>query len=221
MLITLYSAKGGQGTSVTAAALALEIAKSSTTNLYDMADGDLAPILGIPSNADGVSEVTPALTLTTLHQDLSPNNHADSVIFGSDVRVVDAGLIPNHAARHVLDESDHRLLVIRGCYLALRKATASDIKPTGIILISEPQRSLGLRDIEDVLGVPVIGTIPFAPAVSRTVDAGLFPMRMPPSMQVPIKNIAWHLTSIPAVSVEEKRQSVKPKTMMHWRSESN
>lgn len=199
MLITCYSVKGGQGTSVTAAAIALGLSKSNVTNLYDMAGGDLAPILGIPNNADEPT-VTPFLNLiNNSHQDLTPGNIANGIINGSDVQVVDVGLIPNYSTRRVLDESDHRLLVIRGCYLALRKAVACDIKPTGVILISEPQRSLGFRDIQDVLGVPVIGTIPFTPAISRTVDAGLLAIRMPPSMQTPIKSIASHLTSVSAI----------------------
>src|SRR5919199_1458565 len=47
------------------------------------------------------------------------------------------------------------LLVLRPCYLALRRALAAPVRPSGVVLVSEPKRALGRRDIEEVLGVPV------------------------------------------------------------------
>lgn len=71
------------------------------------------------------------------------------------------------------------LLVLRPCYLALRRAAQSEMRPSGVVLISEPGRSLGPTEVSDVLGVPVRAEVPFDPAVARVVDAGLLSTRVP------------------------------------------
>lgn len=71
------------------------------------------------------------------------------------------------------------LLVIRPCYLALRRAVAAPLRPSAVVLVVEDGRSLGPGDVEDVLGVPVRAVIPYDPAVARIVDAGLLATRLP------------------------------------------
>ena len=71
------------------------------------------------------------------------------------------------------------LVVLRPCYLALRRALASSAKPTGVVVVEEPHRSLDATDIEDVLGVPVRAVVPWDPAIARCVDAGLLGVRLP------------------------------------------
>jgi len=71
------------------------------------------------------------------------------------------------------------LLVLRPCYLALRRALAAPLRPSGVILVGEEGRSLGRRDVEEVLGVPVRAEVGFDPAVARAVDAGLLSRRVP------------------------------------------
>jgi hypothetical protein len=46
-------------------------------------------------------------------------------------------------------------------------------------LINEPGRALGKRDVESVIGAPVIAEITFDAAISRAVDAGLLASRLP------------------------------------------
>lgn len=74
-----------------------------------------------------------------------------------------------------------RFLVTRPCYLALRRALADNIRPDGIVLINEADRSLDARDVEDVIGAPVVAQIPADDngAIRRTIDAGLFGTRLP------------------------------------------
>jgi hypothetical protein len=69
--------------------------------------------------------------------------------------------------------------VLRPCYIALRRALAAPLRPSAVVLVEEPGRSLGRRDVEDVLGVPVRAQIPWDPAVARSVDAGLLGTRVP------------------------------------------
>src|SRR2546426_1176908 len=64
------------------------------------------------------------------------------------------------------------LLVLRPCYLALRRAIAAPLRPSGVVLVNEPGRSLGRADVEDLLGVPVRAEIDVDPSVARAVDAG-------------------------------------------------
>jgi hypothetical protein len=79
----------------------------------------------------------------------------------------------------VASVSSLSLLVLRPCYLALRRALAAPLRPSGVILVVEPNRSLSRRDVEDVLGVPVRAQIAWDPQVARAVDAGLLSTRLP------------------------------------------
>src|SRR5438105_1478067 len=75
------------------------------------------------------------------------------------------------------------LLVIRPCYLALRRALDAPLRPSGVVLVSEEGRSLGRADVEDVLGVPVRAEIRVDPAVARAVDAALLAGRLPRGLE--------------------------------------
>ena len=75
------------------------------------------------------------------------------------------------------------LLVIRPCYLALRRALEAPLRPSGVVLVAEEGRSLGRADVEDVLGVPVRAEIRVDPAVARAVDAGLLAGRLPRGLE--------------------------------------
>jgi hypothetical protein len=82
------------------------------------------------------------------------------------------------------------LLVIRPCYLALRRALAAPIRPSGVILVEEPGRSLGPSDVSDVLGVPVRARVPWDRAVARSVDAGLLAARVPRNLERAVREAA-------------------------------
>lgn len=71
------------------------------------------------------------------------------------------------------------LLVLRPCFLALRRAAAAPLRPSGAVLVTEPGRALGRRDVEDVLGCPVRAEVAWDPVVARAVDAGLLASRLP------------------------------------------
>ena len=71
------------------------------------------------------------------------------------------------------------LLVLRPCYLALRRALAAPVRPSAVVVVEEPRRSLDPTDIEDVLGVPVRAVVPWDASIARCVDAGLLAARLP------------------------------------------
>jgi hypothetical protein len=98
---------------------------------------------------------------------------------GTDV-VIDAGLAP--LPPELAARTDASLLVIRPCFLALRRLSAAGDVPAGAVVISEPGRALGRRDIERVLGIRIAAEMRLDPAVARAVDAGLLASRLPASL---------------------------------------
>ena len=102
----------------------------------------------------------------------------------------DCGVLATGAAQAVAAAASASLLVVRPCYVALRRALAAPLRPSGVVLVSEPGRALGRRDVEDVLGVPVRAEIDVEPAVARAVDAGLLSSRLPRSLERALRNAA-------------------------------
>lgn len=75
------------------------------------------------------------------------------------------------------------VLVTRACYLALRRAARQGIDADGVVVLTEPGRSLTCGDVGEVLGLPVIGVVEADPAVSRALDAGTLARRLPASLR--------------------------------------
>lgn len=94
-----------------------------------------------------------------------------------------AGADDNHVGRMVEGAGSSSLLVTRPCFLALRRAAALDIRPTGVILVVEDGRAITPADIESVLKAPVVAKVRLSPAVARAVDAGLLASALPRSLQ--------------------------------------
>jgi MinD-like ATPase involved in chromosome partitioning or flagellar assembly len=215
VLIACWSAKGGSGTTVVAAALALSFARSpSGAVLADLA-GDAACVLGLPEPEGpglhdwlGAGDDVPADALSRLAVPAAPGlvllprgtatadapARADvlaSLLLTEPRTVVaDCGVLATGAARAVAAAASASLLVVRPCYVALRRALAAPLRPSGVVLVSEPGRALGRRDVEDVLGVPVRAEIDVEPAVARAVDAGLLSSRLPRSLERALRNAA-------------------------------
>jgi hypothetical protein len=153
--INLIQAKGGQGTSVAACAVALRAAGEGRTVRLDGRDRDsLAAILG--TTGDG--PVIPGLIL---------GDHNEE---GCDL-VVHDGPAPHGVS----------LLVTRPCYLALRRALqeGATSNAAGVVTVTEPGRALDTDDIAAVLGLPVITAIPVRAEIARAVDAGVLAARLP------------------------------------------
>ena len=161
--VMLSGARGGQGTSTVAAALALYAADRSSTQLVATDLAAAAALLGLPETTGDETPVTDRLMLTA-----EPSGDPA-------VRVIDAGAVS--APMGV--ECDLRLVVLRGpCYVALRSLVHAAGAPVGLIVLREPGRSVSERDVHDVTGIPVVATIPVSAAVARTIDAGLFIARL-------------------------------------------
>ena len=188
MLTACWSVKGGSGTTVVSAALGLVMARArhDHATLLDLA-GEVPAALGLPDpSGPGLTEwlatearapasfarlIAPAaggLGVVPRGAPLSPDEDDSSALFAAmaDVGgawVVDAGVPAGLLAREVVTSADTSLLVLRPCYLALRRALATDLPAHGVVLVHEPGRVLTAKDIEDVLGLPVRADIEVDP----------------------------------------------------------
>lgn len=84
----------------------------------------------------------------------------------------------------------HSLLVVRPCYLALRRAVAMSFRPSGVVVVNESGRALEAADIEEIVGVPVVAVVQHDPAVGRAVDAGLLGARLPAALEKALRRAA-------------------------------
>ena len=112
-------------------------------------------------------------------------------VLSADARpvVVDVGVLGPDAgggapddetvAHRLAASATHSWLVTRPCYLALRRISEAPLIPSGVVLINEPGRALGRRDVEDAVGATVVAEVAIDPQVARAVDAGLLMHRVP------------------------------------------
>jgi MinD-like ATPase involved in chromosome partitioning or flagellar assembly len=215
MLFACWSVKGGSGTTVVATALALVLAESSPEGvlLVDCA-GDVPAALGLPE-PDG-----PGLADWLAAPEASPDALARLAVEASaSVRlvpwqgglnrpegdsarlldalgaapgpvVVDVGAIASKFALGVAASASVSLLVMRPCYMSVRRATAAPIRPSGVILVHEPGRVLKREDVEAGLGVPVRAELVWSEGVARLVDVDGLLGRVPRSLAKPLREAA-------------------------------
>ena len=172
LTLAYFAAKGGQGTTVIAASVALTHAKTGRrTLLIDAAEHhDTYAALGFPEpiEPNAVTEVVPNLDLVAIDPDACAEEFDTT---GYEVAVIDFG-----QKRPTVGTAT---IVTRACYLALRRALAVTPAPDNAIVIAEPGRALDDADVAAVLGLPIVATIRTDPSVARTVDAGLLASRLP------------------------------------------
>jgi hypothetical protein len=209
-LLTLWSPKGGSGTSVFTAACALVLARGSGARLVDLG-GDQPAIFGLGTEprtgvidwleagpgapTEGLDrlaiEAAPGVALIPRGDEgaaLAPRPAAEAgaalavaLRDGPVPTLVDAGSADAPAARALLELSDATIVVVRGCYLTLRRSVRHPVlgRTAGLVVVEEPGRAIGAKEIADVLGRPVIARVPARDSVARAVDAGVLAHRLP------------------------------------------
>jgi hypothetical protein len=85
---------------------------------------------------------------------------------------------------------EQRWLVSRACYLSLRRAARSPIRPTGVLFVSGHGRQLRPKDVERSVGAPIVATIAEDPRIARAVDSGLLASRPPLVIRKSLREIA-------------------------------
>ncbi len=216
MFLACWAVKGGSGTSVMAASLALSlVGRGDEVLLVDLAGDQPAilalnepPAAGLTDWLDAEDD-SPADALARLEVQVddrllllprgegpcgtSPRAGVLVDVLKADRRtvIVDCGtVVPDHThdaegstpelvGSRVVSAAESSLLVIRPCYLALRRALSAPTRPSRILVVNEPGRALDVDDIEDVLGVPVVADVRLDPALARAVDAGILRSKLP------------------------------------------
>ena len=203
----LWAAKGGSGTTVVTASLALSCPTDSL--LVDLA-GDLPNALGIaPPAGQGVGDWldcdAPPTALADLAVDVGRTTRliprGRSVDLSSPrwpelldwlarrpAVYVDAGT--GTPAACLLDGDVRTLLVTRACYVGLQRVVAARCRPDGVVLVCEPGRSLRVPDVEHTTGARVVASVSVDVAVARAVDAGLLAARVPRLLQRELRGAA-------------------------------
>jgi hypothetical protein len=215
VLIACWSAKGGSGTTVVAAALASLLARSSPGAVLADLAGDVPAVLGLPEpDGPGLAQwleagaTVPADALTRLEvaaggglavlpsggplPDAPGRGDVLAALLAADVRpvVADCGCAPSGPRLAVAAGAGQSLLVLRPCYLGLRRAVASPLRPSGVVLIEEEGRAISRRDVEGALGIPVRAVVAHDRRIARAVDAGLLASRVPALLQRSLRDVA-------------------------------
>jgi hypothetical protein len=101
--------------------------------------------------------------------------------------IVDAGTASTPAARALVEVADVAVMVLRGCYLGLRRAVHSPLlgRSAGAVLVEEQARSLGPAEVADVLDLAVVARVPVRASIARAVDAGVLAARLPDAIARP------------------------------------
>lgn len=194
-----WSVKGGSGTTVFASALALALAaKHGSATIVDIG-GDVPSVLGVadPSGrgvrdwlaarSSNPQELAALRIGVTNELGLVPAGSATSFdvlelgalneVFADEHVVVDCGLMrPDDDLRR---RANADWLVVRPCYLALRRAAHLTARPGGVVLLTEEGRALTSRDVSSITGSPVVAHVRVRSDVARSVDAGLLATRLP------------------------------------------
>jgi hypothetical protein len=236
LLIALWSATGGSGTSVFTAACSVVLAREprgSSAGGVRVADlaGDLPAVLGLAADpeiglADWLDagptaptealdrllvEVVPGLALLPRGRGgeagsggpaPSESGAALAAALAHDGRVVvlvDCGTARTPALRAVVEVADASVVVVRECYLALRRAVHSPLlgHTAGIVLLEEPGRALSAPEVGEVLDLPVLARVPVRDAVARAVDAGVLTSRLPDALGRPATDLLRQVGVLP------------------------
>jgi hypothetical protein len=218
MLTACWSVKGGSGTTVVTAALLVGAASAGRHVIGADFAGDVALALGLPEPAgpgvcdwlaagpDVPKDALGRIAHETPHGiTLLPRGNASAradtdagrrlakavrtVRPGSPV-IADCGRVEaGSAAAAFVGAADRSLLVLRPCYLALQRANGAP-RPTAVVLVGEPQRRLTARDVEAILGVPVLTEIAWHPHVAHAVDEGLLRKPLPRPLAHAVRVVA-------------------------------
>lgn len=216
MLVACWSTKGGSGTTVVTVSLASVLARSAGEAVIADLAGDVPAAVGLPDPvgpglADWLAagDAVPADALARLEVaapgglrvlpagadvDASKPGRGDvlAALLASDARpvVADCGVSPTGARLAIAAGASSSLLVVRPCYLALRRAAAFPLRPSGVVLVDEPGRSLTVRDVESTLGVPVRAVVKIDVEIARVVDAGMLGTHLPRRLERSLRRAA-------------------------------
>ena len=206
MIVACWAAKGGAGTSVVAAGLAVIASRATVSGalLVDMA-GDAPAVLGLGELPDSgvhtwLASASPVAVDGLARLEIRVNDHLSILPAGGkrpdhanrvgdlieqwelDGRtvIVDCGTLDGRdsAARAIAETVPTSLAVTRCCYLAVRRYRSLEVAAAGAIVVCELGRALRPHDVTEIMNVPLVAEVKVDPQVARLVDSGTFVSRL-------------------------------------------
>ena len=204
MVVACWSSKGGAGTTVVAGVLAVLYARRAPHGalIADLA-GDVPAGAGAPRSGWSRDRGLARGRCRRPHGRAEPvgaprgrrsrgpapwawrppagPREVLAALLGTDARpvIADCGTDPSGVPLTVAASATRSIFVTRPCFLSLRRAMAMPLRPSEVVLLSEPGRALTRADVEDCVGAPVVAEVAVDPQVARAVDAGLLATRLP------------------------------------------
>ena len=193
VIVSVVQTKGGAGASTVRCAMAL-VANAAGMNVLLVGDEDHAAILGLP--VAGVIDMVENITLVE-SLDKVPQagiDAADLIIVAHEMMGVE-WFDGRETHGHVADKT---IVVVRADYLALRRATQMPVVAAsdGFVFVEEAGRSLGVRDVQNVLGVKCLATVPVRSSIARAIDAGVMVTRLHGALARPIRELLQRLDAL-------------------------
>lgn len=200
MSIIFTSPKGGNGTTVTAAAYALLSAHRNVRTVIVDLCGDIPAVLGMPEpNGTGANEWLSesasggSSSLMSCGIEAEPNllviPRGSQFVEGEPRWAALATFITESPHNVVVDAGVTALptalrecgatiaTVVRPCYLTLRRGVTLP-RPVTAYIVNEEGRALTVNDVVHVLGASNHTVVPHSAAIARAVDAGLLSSRV-------------------------------------------
>jgi hypothetical protein len=212
-IMICWSVKGGSGTSAVAAALAMLSPTAGKNPLLVDLCGDSATLVGIdPVSGVGLSDWFASHADPQVLDTLCVHTKSGIDLLPTSARIAPGERRWGEFVEWLIDQSDQRVvvldcgthlprvngaqsfLVMRPCYLAVHRAMTLGLRPTGIVLVRELDRSLTNADVEAAIGAPIVAEIPLDPMIARSVDAGLANVRLPRSFARPLRKLIREMT---------------------------
>jgi len=175
--ISIYGAKGGQGVTTLAAAVAVA----------GMRYGVGLDRVGIDGHSwDDLGAVFALGNTPMAGNTLKVEGEREIVLDPAfaDLVVQDCGPIEGECR-----PTGYSVLVIRNDYYAARRAVRFAKDLGGMVVILEKDRALGEREVRDCVGLPVLALMELDPALARANDAGVLTTRLPDSLALVAVNI--------------------------------
>ncbi len=158
LTVNILGAKGGVGTSTTAAMIAVSLA---TTGVHVV-------MVDQPETGDVSAIVTNgSLTIRT---DMPTGVEAETI----DFVIIDHKANPRNDQHETSETSHINLLVTTNCYLAVQRVISTPVVVHGLVIRRDPQRILTVNDIHAVTAIGPARTLVIDddPRIARLVDAG-------------------------------------------------
>jgi hypothetical protein len=210
VLISVFSPKGGVGTSTIAALFARALSANGSTMLVDGCASDLSVVIGQDEKAQFcfdewvLSEEPSTATLERISVDIDRNlrfveggssfalPEETQWVIGQlaaiDQVVIDLGTRDDQLTRDIRQASDISVVVLRACYLGLSRAMHKAHDSDVCVVVKEPGRTITSAQIAEALKVPAVIEIDARRDYAKAIDAGVLMYRTPAAMITPIKN---------------------------------